>query len=116
MIAEVEVNAVAEFVNTPVIVILADPPVNVPPPKEAAPETVMVWAPWMIAPVYPELTVMDVTPTATSMVQLPMSRPRPPPSKKTLSPATGTEAPPKLPELADQFNVLLQLPGRTPTQ
>ena len=118
MIAEVEVKAVAELVNTPVTVILADPPVKVPPPKEAAPDMAMVLAPWLMVPVYLALTVIDVTLTGTSMVQLPTSRKRgpAPPSKKTLSPAAGTEEPPKPPELADQFSVLLQLPGRRPTQ
>jgi hypothetical protein len=78
----------------------------------------MVFAPWLIVAVYPELMVIEATLTAMSMVQLPLSRKRglAPPSKKTLSPAPGTDDPPKPPELDDQFNVLLQLPARSPTQ
>jgi hypothetical protein len=42
--------------------------------------------------------------------------PSPPPSKTAISATTGTDAPPKPPELADQLVVLFQLPGRTLTQ
>ena len=103
------------MVKVPPIVMATDPPAKVPPAKEAAPDTAMVFAPWLMVPPYPALTVIPDTLTGALMVQLPLSRPRRPPSKMATSPGPGTPAPPKPPEVADQFPALFQLPGKIAT-
>jgi hypothetical protein len=100
----VEVNAVPLKVKSPLMVIPALPPVNIPSEKEASLVTRMVLLPCMIVPVYPPVTVILRILTGISIVQLPTNAL----SNVTLSPAVGVLKPPGPPDLFDQLAVLFQ--------
>jgi hypothetical protein len=106
------VKEVPATVKLPFTVIFPVPPVKVPPEKVASLFTVMAFAPCVIVPENPELTVKLKADRSESSTQLELLAA----SKTTTSPVTGTPAFPVPPEFAAQLAARFELELEGATQ